>query len=247
LTLARCRRARTLCRLPLDKFGSRAHAEAFQAAAVQALGGNRCGYKIGATSLEVQRLLNCHEPIYAPILSEDVLSGGSTFQIPPGLLGGECEFGFLLDRDFPPPAGSVNRNTLTAAVAECFMGLELVGRRVTNDTPLNEYSAVADFALNAAVIRGETIPNWDRSDLAAMPVLALLDGQTVVKSVGASVLGHPLNALAWLATALQRRGVGLRAGEIVMTGTCTGITAVSPGQTFAGCFSDFAPVEVRLT
>jgi hypothetical protein len=61
LTLARCRRARTLCRLPLDKFDSRADAEAFQAAAVQALGGSRCGYKIGATSLEVQRLLNCDE------------------------------------------------------------------------------------------------------------------------------------------------------------------------------------------
>jgi 2-keto-4-pentenoate hydratase len=246
LILAKCRRAGTTCRLPLDRFASRADAEAFQAAAVQALGGSQCGYKIGATSVEVQRILNCAEPIYAPILSEDVLPSGSTFPIPRGLLGGECEFGFVLGRDIPSSAGSPDRNALTSAIAECFMGVELVGRRVTKDTPLNEFSAVADFALNAAVIRGLPIPDWDRYDLAAMPVLAGLDGQTVVKSVGAAVLGHPLNALAWLAMALQRRGMGLRRGEIVMTGSCTGITAVSPGQTFAGCFSDFTPVEVRL-
>ena len=56
--LAACRRAGTLSRLPLHELGSRADAEAFQGAAVRALGGEPCGYKIGATSLEVQRLLN---------------------------------------------------------------------------------------------------------------------------------------------------------------------------------------------
>ena len=211
-TLARCRRGGTLAKLPLDKLASRTEAEAFQAAAVDALGGVPCGYKIGATSLEVQRLLSCREPIYSPVLSEDVLGGGSRFPMPQGLLGVECEFGFVMARDFPAAGETPDAAALRSAIAECFIGLELVGRRLSNDVPLNETSAIADFGLNVAVIRGQPIPDWSRYDLAAMPVRAVVDGTAVVTSTGAAVLGHPLNALLWLAGTLQRHGGSLRRG-----------------------------------
>lgn len=246
LTLARCRRGGTVSDLSLDKLASRAEAQAFQAAAVSALGGVPCGYKIGATSLEAQRLLSCGEPIYSPILSEDVLPSGSTFRIPSGLLGVECEFGFVMAHDFPATAKTSDINALRPAIAECFVGLELVGRRLADEVPLNEASLIADFGLDVAVIRGQPIPDWGRYDLAAMPVRAVLDGISVVRSTGGMVLGHPLNALLWLAETLRRHGGGLRSGETIMTGTCTGITKVSPGQTFAGCFADFSPVQVHL-
>jgi len=244
VTLAKCRRDGTVFLLPLDKLPSRAEAEAFQAAAVSALGGVRCGYKIGATSAEVQRLLSCHEPIYSPILNDHVLPSGSTFRLPPGVLGVECEFGFVMSRDFPAPAEA--SDAVRSAIAECFIGLEVVGRRLSDDIPLNEVSSIADFALHVAVIRGRPISDWERYDLATMPVRAVVDGVTVVRSSGARVLGHPLNALEWLAETLGRRGGGLRKGEIILTGTCTGITKVSAGQTFDGRFGDFQPVQVHL-
>jgi 2-keto-4-pentenoate hydratase len=246
-TLARCRRGGTVAKLPLDKLASRAEAQAFQAAVIDALCGVPCGYKIGATSPAVQQLLSCREPIYSPVLSEDVLAGGSTFRIPQGFLGVECEFGFVMARDFPASDEAPDAASLRSAIAECFIGLELVGRRLSDDVPLNETSAIADFGLDVAVIRGEPIPDWTRCDLAAMLVRAVLDGITVVTGTGAAVLGHPLNALLWLAKSLQRHGGGLRRGDIIMTGTCTGITKVAPGQTFAGRFADFLPVHVYLT
>jgi 2-keto-4-pentenoate hydratase len=246
-TLAECRRGRRVSLLPLNKLANRGEAEAFQTAAIGALSGSPCGYKIGATGLEVQQLLGCHEPIYSPILSEDVLPSGSTFRIPPGLLGVECEFGFVMGHDFPTPAEALDIAALRSAIAECFVGLELVGRRLVDDVPLNEVSAIADFALDVAVIRGRPISDWVRYDLAAMPVRAVLDGVTVARGTGGLVLGHPLNALEWLAETLRRRGSYLKRGEIIMTGTCTGITKVSAGQTFDGCFADFSPVQVHLT
>jgi 2-keto-4-pentenoate hydratase len=246
VTLAKCRRAGTVSLLPLDKLAGRAEAEAFQAAAICALGGVPCGYKIGATSVEVQRLLSCHEPIYSPILSEDVLQSGSSFRIPRGLLGVECEFGFVMGRDFPASAEATDIAALQSAVAECFVGLELVGRRLADDVPLNEVSSIADFALDVAVIRGQPILDWERQDLTGMPVRAVLDGVTVARGTGAVVLGHPLNALVWLAKTLFRRGGRLQRGEMILSGTCTGITKVAAGQTFAGGFADFSPVQVHL-
>jgi 2-keto-4-pentenoate hydratase len=246
VTLAKSRRAGTVSFLPLDKLAGRPEAEAFQSRAVSALGGLRCGYKIGATSIEVQRFLSCDEPIYSPILGEDVLPSGSTFATPHGLLGVECEFGFVMGRDFPTSADATDIAGLRSAVTECFVGLELVGRRLADEVPLNEVSSIADFALNVVVIRGQSIPDWEREDLSAIPVRAVLDGMTVRSGTGAAVLGHPLNPLVWLAETLVRYGGRLRRGEMILTGTCTGITKIRPGQTFAGCFADFSPVQVQI-
>ena len=246
MTLAECRRAGTISHIPLHELASRTEAEAFQVAAVRALRGEPCGYKIGATGPEVQRLLGCQEPIHAPILREDVLASNATFHVPTGFLGVECEFGFLIGRDFPSSAELLNLTALRSAIAECFTALELVGRRVAADVPLSEVSAIADFALDVAVVRGTPIPDWGLRDLATMPVRAVLEGMTVASGTGAMVLGHPLNALLWLAAALHKRGDQLRRGEIVFTGTCTGITKVAPGQLFMGCFADLPPVQVHL-
>jgi 2-keto-4-pentenoate hydratase len=244
--LAECRRAGAISHFPLHEFESRAQAEAFQQAAVRALGGEPCGYKIGATSVEVQQLLSCREPIYAPILREHVLASGARFRIPAGLLGLECEFGFVMGSDCPTSADRLNLVALRSAIAECFIALELVGRRVTPDVPLNEASSIADFALNVAVVRGGPILDWQSRDLATLPVRAMLDGVTVANGTGATVLGHPLNALLWLAEALCKRGDRLRSGEIILTGTCTGVTKVAPGQVFAGCFADLPPAQVHF-
>jgi 2-keto-4-pentenoate hydratase len=246
VSLAQCRRSGTVSHLPLHEIATRAEAEAFQATAVKALNGEHCGYKIGATSIEVQQLLSCGEPIYAPILSEDVLASGTTFRMPAGLLGIECEFGFVMGRDFPTADQITDIATLRSAIAECFVGLELVGRRVGPDVPLNEVTSIADFSLDVAVVRGATIPDWERQDLASLPVRAVLDGADMASGTGAMVLGHPLNALLWLAAALRKRGDRLRSGEIVLTGTCTGITKVAAGQVFQGRFADLPPVQVRL-
>jgi 2-keto-4-pentenoate hydratase len=148
-------------------------------------------------------------------------------------------------RDFPASGDALELAGLRSAVAECFMGLELVGRRVTGDVPLNEATAIADYSLDVAVVRGAPIADWERRDLATLPVCAVVDGATVASGTGARVLGHPLNALLWLATALSRRGERLRSGEIVFTGTWTGITKVASGQLFQGHFAD-ATVDVRL-
>ena len=243
-TLAACRRSGAVEHIPLHEIADRAEAEAFQAAAVTALGGEACGHKIGSTSEEVRKLLNCREPNHAPILREHVLMSGTTFRMPAGLLGVECEFGFEMARDFPAEGDNLDLVGLQSAIADCFTSLEIVGRRVTEDIPLNEMSSIADYGLTVAVVRGGAIPNWDRQDLSTMSVVAVRAGLTAASGSGAIVLGHPLRALLWLAKSLSTTGDRLRAGEIVLTGSCTGITKVAAGQVFEGRFADLPPVQV---
>ncbi|HXY99633.1 MAG TPA: fumarylacetoacetate hydrolase family protein [Stellaceae bacterium] len=246
LCLAECRREGRLAELPLHLLAGRAEAEAFQRAALAALGGETCGYKIGATGAEAQRLLGCNGPLQAPILRQHVLASGASLRLPPGCLGIECEVGFVLARDYPAEGERPDAAGLRASIAECFIGLEVIGRRVTAAVPLTEITGIADYGFNVAVVRGGSVADWQRRDLAAMPVQAAVDDAIAARGSGAEVLGHPLNALLWLAEDLRAQGRGLRRGEMVFTGTCTGITKVAPGQSFEGRFADLPPVRLRL-
>lgn len=56
-------------------------------------------------------------------------------------------------------------------------------------------------------------------------------------------LGHPANAVAWLAGKLSERGRSLEAGTIVMTGTLTPIIPILRGANYLGSFSTLGSVE----
>jgi 2-keto-4-pentenoate hydratase len=245
-TLAACRRAGTLAHLPLHELLSAEDAETVQAQAIAALGWTACGYKIGATNLAVQQALACTEPVAGPLFREAELTSGAEFRVTPGLLGLESEFAFEMARDYPGPDGVLDLASLKDAIAECRAAIEVVGRRVEADIPLNHKSVVADFAINVAFVLGDPIPGWRDGALLDTPVTALLGGAPVAQGNGYLVLGNPLESLLWLARKLAASGGLLRAGDIVLTGTCTGITQVAAGQTFEARFGDAAAVSVRI-
>jgi 2-keto-4-pentenoate hydratase len=56
-------------------------------------------------------------------------------------------------------------------------------------------------------------------DLESVLGRASKDGVAIGEGHGRDILGHPFNSVAWLATQLASRGVRLKAGEVVMTGS----------------------------
>ena len=152
-----------------------------------------------------------------------------------------------MGRDFPVRDDALEIASLAEAISECRAAIEIVGRRVEADIPLNHKSVVADFAINVAFALGDPIPNWRDGALLDAPVTALVDGAPVAQGNGHLVLGNPLESLLWLARKLAGSGKRLRAGEIVLTGTCTGITPVVAGQRFEARFGEEASVRLRLT
>src|SRR5258707_9633582 len=80
-------------------------------------------------------------------------------------------------------------------------------------------SLVADDFFAAGCVLGKPVARSAAPDLLEVVGRALINGVEVGRGTGADVLGHPLNALAWLANHLAANGKGLRAGQIVLTGS----------------------------
>jgi 2-keto-4-pentenoate hydratase len=242
--LAEARRHETVKDLPLDRVATLEEAEAVQAAAVEAYGGSPIGYSIQGTSAQTGRQLCCAEPIFGPLLDSELLSNGSRFRLPRGVFGAGCSFVFGIGRPYPAEGEEIDRGSIAEAVADCRLAIEILGRRVPGSVPLNALTATADFAMSVLHIEGPHIQNLADMDLAAARSEAKINGKTVSVGRGADIMNHPLEAIAWLAKELGRHGRELDAGDLVATGSCTGILQVMPGQVFEADFGKLGRVSV---
>ena len=67
-------------------------------------------------------------------------------------------------------------------------------------------------------------------DFGTQSVRAVNNGAVAAEGTGANVLGDPRIALTWLANHLAQRGIGLKAGDIITTGTCITPPTIAPGD-----------------
>jgi 2-keto-4-pentenoate hydratase len=74
----------------------------------------------------------------------------------------------------------------------------------------------------------------------------MLNGSQIVTGTGDAVLGNPLNSVVWLAQKLTQFGRGIRAGDIVMTGSFVRQFPLAPGDRAEAEFSGIGPVAVRV-
>ena len=151
----------------------------------------------------------------------------------------EAEFAFQMGRDLRPVSEPRGREEVAAAVEGVLPGIEIVDSRFDDWTTIGALSLTADNACNAAWVRGALVKDWRGIDLAAQAVRLLVNGQVLREGTGANVLGHPLNALTWLANMLSSRGLGLRAGQFVTTGVTTVVYMAERGDDI---LAEFGPV-----
>ena len=96
------------------------------------------------------------------------------------------------------------------------------------------------------VLGPRVLDQWRETDLSQHAVTVLRGNETVATGSGANVLGDPRNGLTWLANELLAQGQQLKAGEVVMTGTCVVPVPVSAGDTMTADFGQFGQVRARF-
>jgi len=145
-------------------------------------------------------------------------------------VGVECEIVVRLDRDLLPAQAPFDRDSVAGAVAACMAGMEIVDDRYVDYKSLDTPTLIADDFFDAGCVLGEPVTEWRRLDLAVLTGVTRINGVEVGRGRGADVMGHPFEALAWLANNLAQRGHGIKAGEFVFTGSVVETKWVNRGD-----------------
>src|SRR5581483_6462006 len=116
--------------------------------------------------------------------------------------------------------GDYTMPEVCAAIAGMHLAIELPDARYGKFDTIGAPSIAADDAFADWFIIGAEVPDWLRLDLPNQPVRGIKNGAVVAEGSGANALGDPRAALTWLANHLARLGSGLKAGDVVITGTC---------------------------
>lgn len=216
---------------------------------IAALSGHRVvGFKIGSTSVEAQRMLGTDEPGSAPLLAPYVSASPATVPIAAGHMPCvEGEFVVRLGRDLPAHAEGYSRSEVEAAVDAVAGGIEVVGTRFAGGlTGKGRVLTTADGGVNIGLVTGTWMTGWRSLHLPSHGVAMRINGVVKGEGTGSRALGDPMTVLVWLANQQSRAGRGLKAGEIVSTGTCTGLDPVAAGDTAVADFGCLGRVEIRF-
>ncbi len=183
--------------------------------------GELVAHKIGCTTSVMQAFLNISQPCAGRIFGKTVMHRHG--RVPHHgfvRIGMECEIAVRLQRDLLPRAQPYTRDDVAPAVGEVMAAIELVDERYRDFRTLGVATLVADDFFNAGCVLGAPVRDWQQLDLAALTGRVQINGVEVGVGQGALVMGHPLNALAWLANAQHEHGLpGLKKGEFIMLGS----------------------------
>ena len=184
--------------------------------------GNLAGYKVGATTKDMQAALNVTGPVYGHILSSNVLQSGRTFACTPDSRPGiECEIAFRFGEDLPLSSSPYTRDQVAERIDAVIPAIEIVENRYGEFRQCSLALLTADDFFHKACVLGDPIPGWRKIDLPETIGRTCVNGAWVETGQGSNVLGHPLEAVIWLANKLAERDTALKAGQIVMTGSMT--------------------------
>ena len=180
--------------------------------------GDAVGYKVGLTSATMQAFCGIDHPIAGVVLASRVHRSGATVRRPDfGRLGLEFEIAVRIRSDVPVTNTPWTVETIRPHIDGVAAAIELVDDRGADYASLDVLSLVADNSWNAGIVLSEFATAWP--DLESVVGSATKDGVAIGEGHGRDILGHPFNSVAWLATQLASRGTGLKAGQVVMTGS----------------------------
>lgn len=181
--------------------------------------GPMIGHKIGCTTKVMQEYLKIGHPCAGMVPETMVHQGTGRYRradlVRPGI---ECEIAVMLAKDMPALADGYDRASAADAVGGAMASIELVDERWTDFRDRPTSSLVADDFFNAGCVFSAPV----ETDPLAMDRLTgrlRINGALIGEGIGGDILGHPMDALAWLAEFRAGRGQPLKAGEFVTLGS----------------------------
>jgi 2-keto-4-pentenoate hydratase len=192
------------------------------------------GRKIGLTSNAVQTQMGVDQPDFGMLYADMHVESGAP--IAAGRLMQpqvEGEVAFVMGRDLPD---RVDRAHIAAAIDHARVAAEIVDSRIAQWN-IHIVDTVADNASSGLYVLGDARVSLHDLDLLEGRMEIERRGEICSAGTGAACLGHPLDAVTWLANVMVEVGRPLTAGDLGLSGAWGPLVAASPGD----------QMEVRIT
>lgn len=202
------------------------------------------GRKIGLTSRVVQVQLGVDQPDYGTLLDDMALCDGDEVSLSRVLQPKvEAEVAFVLGRDLDQHGATPGE--VIRAIEFALPAIEIVGSRIAN-WDIKLLDTVADNASSGLFVVGNEPRRLDCLDLRRCGMTMTRRGDEVSTGTGAACLGHPVNAVTWLARKMVEMGEPLRAGDLVMSGALGPMVRAEPGDVFEAAIAGLGSVRVAF-
>jgi len=209
-----------------------------QGAAADSIG----GWKVGAA--DIQAAQHC-----APLPRAGLFASGATLSGPQWRWRFvELEAALRLGRDLDPQGRLLSREELAPAFDAVLPTLEVVESRLADGRAAHPMARLADLQSHGALVVGAPSALAPRDlDLRALDATLTFDGAEAVQTHGGNPAQDVWRLLAWLALHCAERGMPLRRGQIVTTGSCTGLVAAPLVAQVQGHIAGLGSVSLRFT
>lgn len=216
-----------------------AAAHAVQDATIAGLGA-LAGWKVGAKG-------PAQEPTCAPLPAPRVFGTGALLGPTSRMRGVEVEVAVRLGKDLVPTSGEPGTAAVQAAIGAILPVIEVVETRLADWRDSPPLAQMADLQSHGALVIGAPAQmNPGDLDLRSVEAYLAFDGQPVASTRGANPAGNIWRLLGWLAWHCAQRGRPLRAGQIITTGSCTGMLFAPEGARVQAQLAGIGLVELRF-
>ena len=193
--------------------------------------GEIAGWKIALTSKAMQQMTGVDQPAAGAIFSKVVHASPARVDVAAyHHLGVEFEVAVRVADDLPASGGPWTRASVAGKVAACIPAFELVEDGDADYKTLDAFTLVAQNTWNGGVVLGVPVTDWHRLDLENAVTRCWINDEPGGQGKTGDAMGHPFEAVAWVANLLNRRGRMLRSGMIVMTGSSITTKFPAPGD-----------------
>ncbi len=202
------------------------------------------GKKIGVTSVAVMNMLGVDQPDFGYMLDGMIHGDGAAIDAASLIAPkAEGEIAFVLKTDLMGPGVSAaDVLAATEGVMACF---EIVDSRIT-DWKIKIADTVADNASCGVFVLGDRMVDPRALDLRTCGMVLEKNGEVVATGAGAATMGSPVNAVVWLANTLGRLGIGLKAGEVILSGALGAMVPVKAGDNLRVAIGGIGGCAVRF-
>jgi 2-keto-4-pentenoate hydratase len=243
------REARVLADYPGEPPANLAAAYAVQDIALALDGRTVAGWKVGRIMPPMDSELGANR-LAGPIFSDTVVdaAGGSSPEMPVyagGFAAAEAELLLHVAAGWDGSVPTDDAGT-KALLDQVRLGIEIASSPYPGINADGPCVTASDFGNNNGLVMGAPLANWHETDLCAILVRTLIDGETVGEKTAATMLDGPYGAVRFLLANLKARGIDVSGGTWVSTGAITGVHEVAPGAKVEAVFGDHGSVHCEV-